>query len=77
MRFADILMVWHSLLLNPSFFKKYCKENSIENMPRVVFPWLAIVRPFSPFCPFIFFYVIGKGAIYVGAESPLSWSLLC
>ncbi|KAI9779637.1 MAG: hypothetical protein M1839_007302 [Geoglossum umbratile] len=38
----DVLMVWHSLLLNPKYFQSYCRRKSLKNMPEVAFPWQAI-----------------------------------
>jgi hypothetical protein len=38
----DILMVWHSFLLNPTMFKKYCDEHRMTKVQSVAFPWLKI-----------------------------------
>ncbi|GJN86593.1 hypothetical protein PLIIFM63780_010174 [Purpureocillium lilacinum] len=38
----DVLMVWHAYLLNPASFEKYCKDNSLNWLQRVPFPWSQI-----------------------------------
>ncbi|KAF4253138.1 hypothetical protein KXV81_006700 [Aspergillus fumigatus] len=38
----DVLIAWHSALLNPAWFRKYCKNGGIKHMRRVVFPWRQI-----------------------------------
>ncbi|KAF7181990.1 hypothetical protein CNMCM7691_001378 [Aspergillus felis] len=35
----DVLIAWHSFLLNPGLFRKYCEASGIKCMRRVVFPW--------------------------------------
>ncbi|PKX88984.1 uncharacterized protein P174DRAFT_464709 [Aspergillus novofumigatus IBT 16806] len=35
----DVLIAWHSALLNPAWFRKYCKNSGIKFMRRVIFPW--------------------------------------
>ncbi|KAF4200752.1 hypothetical protein CNMCM8927_002572 [Aspergillus lentulus] len=35
----DVLIAWHSALLNPAWFSKYCENSGIKCMRRVVFPW--------------------------------------
>ncbi|KAH7134605.1 hypothetical protein B0J13DRAFT_85443 [Dactylonectria estremocensis] len=38
----DILMMWHTYLLNPSFWHNYCQTRSLNYLFRVPFPWKAI-----------------------------------
>ncbi|KAL6230668.1 hypothetical protein BDW75DRAFT_234236 [Aspergillus navahoensis] len=38
----DVLLVWHSALLNPAWFQAYCQINEVQRMRRVLFPWPAI-----------------------------------
>lgn len=40
---ADVLMVWHAFLLNPSDYINYCQTESLTQLPRVSFPWTRIV----------------------------------
>ncbi|RHZ43374.1 uncharacterized protein CDV56_101818 [Aspergillus thermomutatus] len=38
----DVLIAWHSALLNPGWFRKYCETHEIMRMRRVLFPWSKI-----------------------------------
>ncbi|KAK2768343.1 hypothetical protein FQN54_000197 [Arachnomyces sp. PD_36] len=38
----DILMVWHSCLLNPKDFQLFCKQHSYKHIRKVEFPWAKI-----------------------------------
>jgi hypothetical protein len=39
---TDILMVWHALLLNPSWFRSF-GERQLKKLYDTPFPWEAIV----------------------------------
>ncbi|EAW09083.1 uncharacterized protein ACLA_078310 [Aspergillus clavatus NRRL 1] len=38
----DVLIAWHSALLNPAWFRQYCEEHHIRHMRQVAFPWQLI-----------------------------------
>ncbi|KAF4982512.1 hypothetical protein FZEAL_1883 [Fusarium zealandicum] len=35
----DVLVVWHSFLLNPSDFNKYCRLEGLNHLVKAPFPW--------------------------------------
>ncbi|KAH0558382.1 hypothetical protein GP486_004960 [Trichoglossum hirsutum] len=38
----DVLMVWHSLLLNPRMYTALCEESGYQGMSSLRFPWKAV-----------------------------------
>ncbi|KIW99883.1 uncharacterized protein Z518_10811 [Rhinocladiella mackenziei CBS 650.93] len=38
----DILMVWHAVLLNPSYYVKFCQAHDLMTVVQVGFPWKEI-----------------------------------
>lgn len=46
-RTKDILLVWHSCLLNPRDFSVFCREHSYRHIRNVEFPWSKIVSPLA------------------------------
>ncbi|KAI9768917.1 MAG: hypothetical protein M1840_004513 [Geoglossum simile] len=44
----DILMVWHSFLLNPKLYQQYCEQHGLKNVREAAFPWLRIYNSINP-----------------------------
>jgi hypothetical protein len=43
LKHIDILMVWHSCLLNPKDFELFCKQRNYRHIRKIEFPWENIV----------------------------------